>query len=216
MTELENNLEAKKYKLEILKVVFSVLTPLLVLSMGIILNRKLEEQKSALQHADLKQKKIDLMQKIVPQLFDTNNTKTLAMMLLMKDIDSVIANDIQVIIIKNYSAAKNTKDSIQANSMLNAAKSFGGPLVDSLKKINSKFENAANMEKKGFNFLLDNNIQSAIEAFDKAEQIYPSYHNAHEISKFLNNNKEMDINSIKKTIKEKYSWGAPKEIIDKY
>lgn len=75
---------------------------------------------------------------------------------------------------------------------------------------------AKQYEAEGFNSLMNNDIQSAIIAFEKAEQIYPSYHNVYEISKFLSNNKDKDINLLKKTIKEKYSWGAPKEIIDKY
>lgn len=211
-------LEIKKYRLEILKAFLAVASPLIVLGFGWSINSKLEAQKEILHQAELRQQKIDLMQKIVPQLFDSNDSKTVAMMLLLKSIDSSMAESIQVILISNYSNSKQTNDTIQSSSLLNAAESFGGKLADTLKTINKKFETATEMEKLGYKALEDKDVEKAILYFDKADEVYPTFKQSYEIKNYLNENKKdlKDSNSgiwkdALKTIADDYNTPSQKK-----
>ncbi|MBF0227711.1 MAG: adenylate/guanylate cyclase domain-containing protein [Desulfobacterales bacterium] len=76
---------------------------------------------------------------------------------------------------------------------------------------------ALDWEEKGFNYLLEKNINDALYAFSKAEEIWPDYHHVSEIRVLLNNEKDSDENDNKwkrifSIIISKYSWGIPSEI----
>ena len=198
MNEQQNDLEGKKYRLEILKAVLSVLSPLIVLYVGLQINSKLDEQKIIVQGTQLQQQKIDIMQKIVPQLFDANDIKSLAMMYLLKSIDSSMAGNIEIILIKNYSALKQKNDTVQSNALLNAAESFGGSLADTLKTINRKYQAADSLEKLGYSALTNKNVTEAIKYFDKADKVYPTFRQSFETKNYLNKHKSklQDTSSI--------------------
>lgn len=189
MEQPQSNLEIKKYRLEILKAFLSVLSPLIILFIGFNINGKLESQKAILQETSLRQQKIDLMQKIVPQIFDNDDNKSVAMMLLLKNVDTSMARNIEVILIKNYSSLKQNNDTAQSNSLLNAAKSFGGTFADTLKTINQKFHSASNLEKLGYSAIKKKDVNNAIKYFSQADQVYPEFRNSFEIKNYLSKNK---------------------------
>lgn len=54
-------------------------------------------------------------------------------------------------------------------------------------------QDAIAFESKGFQFLLDRNIEGAIDAFAKSEELWPSYHNVLEIKQFLLSEKKKAI-----------------------
>lgn len=212
-------LEIKKYRLEILKAFLAVASPLIVLGFGFSINSKLEAQKEILHQAELRQQKIDLMQKIVPQLFDSNDSKTVAMMLLLKSIDSSMAESIQVILISNYNTSKQENDTIHSNSLLNAAESYGGKLADTLKKMNGKFETATQLENLGYEALANKDVDKAIMYFDNANKAYPKFRQSYEIKNYLDENKKdlKDSNSsiwkeALKTIAVDYNAQIPKNL----
>ncbi len=81
-----------------------------------------------------------------------------------------------------------------------------------------KYTIASQWEEKGFNLLLSDNIDGAIEAFKEAEKIYPTYHNVYELQKVLTENKKKLANSksaeakaVLDMIVDQYSWGMDEE-----
>lgn len=221
----QEDLELKKYRLERSKMFFSVLTPIIVFGFGVAINGKLEGQKEALQEIQLRQQKIDLMQKIVPQLFDSNsnNNKSLAMMFLLQSVDSVMAESIETIFTKNFVALKEENDSVSSNSILKAAESYGGTFADTLKRINVKYKTADSLEKIGYAKLADKNVDGAIKYFSKADSAYPTFRQSYEITRYLNANKtelkssDPDVwKNAFKTIATKYSLGMPKELKSRF
>ena len=72
------------------------------------------------------------------------------------------------------------------------------------------------LEDEGLSAILDNNWQSAHDAFTKAESVYPGYHNCYEISRYLTSNKlELSNqssplwNDLYKRLLNEWSWGIP-------
>lgn len=98
-------------------------------------------------------------------------------------------------------------------------------IPDSLNVINKKLENlnrkinmveAAHWEDKGFNYLLEKNVDDAIMAFMKSEDNYNGYNMVYEIGKYLRKNRQELQNPDSRTweaayndIYYKYSWKMP-------
>ena len=79
-----------------------------------------------------------------------------------------------------------------------------------------KYQQATKLEQEGFTALSQNKFDVALDKFDKAEKVSPSFHMAYEISRLLKKEKPNFENpESQKNIKEKiitnYSWRAPKE-----
>jgi len=88
-------------------------------------------------------------------------------------------------------------------------------------------QDAMEFESKGFQFLLDRDIEEAINAFTKAEELWPSYHNILEIKQFLlsektrllnteNTNNDLAWEKVYVTLLSKYSWGMPDDFREKF
>lgn len=206
-------IELKKLRLEKWKVFLSVLTPLFVLAAGLIVNMGLESQKQILQEAQLKEQKIDLIQKIVPEIIDKGETRNGVMMRLLENLDTTIARQIKNAIIKNITASTLNNDSAKTDNILQAAKSIGGQWTDTVKSIA-----AHDFEKKAVESLVKKDINGAITNFSKADIAYPSFHNASELSNLLSTNKTAlkDTSSknwatIYSKILKDYTWGLPKQ-----
>jgi len=82
---------------------------------------------------------------------------------------------------------------------------------------------ATTWEQKGFDALASKDLETAIDAFTNAEQIWPTYHNVSEIRKLLEDNrtalaaapKEVKSDAwtnVYRTLLSKYSWGMPPDI----
>lgn len=88
-------------------------------------------------------------------------------------------------------------------------------------------QDAMAFESKGFQFLLNKDIEEAINAFAKAEELWPSYHNVWEIKQFLlsektrllnreNTNNDLAWERVYVTLLSKYSWGMPDNFREKF
>lgn len=81
----------------------------------------------------------------------------------------------------------------------------------------TKYENASRLETQGFEYLLNDDVDKALQSFKDAESIYPSFHNTYEIGKLLfskkdsYSNKSIQIEVLEKILKD-YSWGMPPNI----
>lgn len=85
--------------------------------------------------------------------------------------------------------------------------------------ISKDYKIALDWEIKGFNFLLNKDVQNAITAFRNSEEAYNSFHQVYEIANYLSKHetKLKDKNSAYwdtalKTIGREYSWKMPLEI----
>ncbi len=92
-------------------------------------------------------------------------------------------------------------------------------------KINANNElmktvNLADIERKGYDFILNKDLQNATSAFLKLEELSPKYKSAYEISGFLKNFnsktiKESDWKNIFDRVAKEYSWKMPEDIKQK-
>jgi hypothetical protein len=97
---------------------------------------------------------------------------------------------------------------------------YEGPLDASEKKAikTSDFTSAQMWEEKGFAFLLNKDVENAIEAFRNSENAANGYHMVYDIAKYLNENKSKLSNSnaefwktAYKKISTDFSWKMPSE-----
>jgi hypothetical protein len=82
---------------------------------------------------------------------------------------------------------------------------------------------AEDWESKGFDFIVNKDVDSALDAFSNAEELRPSYHNVSEIRKLLQERRSSLAAAPKdgpsevwtqlyRELTTKYSWGMPAEI----
>jgi len=137
------------------------------------------------------------------------------------------------IIVEEYLSSKvdqsiKSGDLETAQNIFEAAKTIGGTAGKSIakgieadtgkKETLSKYERARKHEINGFNALVQENFNVALESFQEASDVYPKLHSVSEISRLLNSKKDEFDNievqkDIYRTIVEKYSWKVPKDIV---
>lgn len=83
----------------------------------------------------------------------------------------------------------------------------------------SRADHVARLERRGFEAIVERDLQAAIEAFTEARQLWPDYHNVAEIQRFLTQMARRDAPldeaawaTINRTILTEYSWGMPADI----
>jgi hypothetical protein len=79
---------------------------------------------------------------------------------------------------------------------------------------------AAEYERRGFQYLFENSIDSAIVAFEQADKAYPTYHSVFEIGRFLERRRQAFASPRGRretfdTIQRKYSWQVPRDLLDR-
>ncbi|WP_420601494.1 hypothetical protein [Flagellimonas sp.] len=77
---------------------------------------------------------------------------------------------------------------------------------------------AKEKEREAFGYLVQGDLKQAERAFRKVDSIYPTYHQAYEISRYLKDNKEYfndssKIKSIQEYTVKNFPYGAPKDVI---
>lgn len=232
MSEENKKLDEKLDKLEskanytgFLVILMPVLTTLISLGFGFYLNSKLEEQKDFSHKIDISYK-ILLSVRSDPKL--VIGTSKLLDKLFEKDTAflNVLNSEINNLLIANLKDSLQSKDpqTIEnVNSILNLAKNNDGSLAkefsENSDKIKTKFDIATELEKKGFQSLLENNISEAKKNFNETEKTYNGFHNAYDIANLLSGYGDQistaERITIYKTIIDKYSWKAPPEEITK-
>jgi len=78
---------------------------------------------------------------------------------------------------------------------------------------------AKEWEMLGFQRLISRDVESAIQAFSSAENIWPDYHNVSEILQLLLSNREVLMNrespkwkDVYRKILTDYSWGMSQDV----
>lgn len=82
---------------------------------------------------------------------------------------------------------------------------------------------AADLELKGFTYLIGKDVDAALQAFSEAERLWPNYHSVAEIKKLLAENhsalsaapkegKSEAWSNVYRVIVTKYSWQMPDEV----
>lgn len=84
----------------------------------------------------------------------------------------------------------------------------------------SRLERASQQEREGFEHLLAGRYDAAIESFERAETIYPSFHSVYEISRLLRRERiQLDDpagrSRVLLQIADNFSWGAPDDLLKK-
>ena len=79
---------------------------------------------------------------------------------------------------------------------------------------------ASAKEREGFNYLASGNLVAAEKAFRQVDSIYPTYHQAYEIYRYLDKvnkrqSSERNLREIQKFTIENYNYGAPKDIVER-
>lgn len=126
---------------------------------------------------------------------------------LLKHKTDLLFNELRQTATDDASMRKEKLDSFKINSV-------------SITKVNepSVYKKAVALEREGFEALLNNQFDNALNKFSRAENTLPSYHMVYEISLYLTKSKDkfndpvMAI-QLKKTIVKQYSWGAPSDIL---
>lgn len=83
----------------------------------------------------------------------------------------------------------------------------------------SAYQKAVQLEKDGFNAIIENKFDVALLKFNEIVAISPSFHSAYEISRMLANNKAKFTDAatqkyLKEQVATKYKWKAPAEKIN--
>ncbi len=169
-----------------------LLSPLILLGLGYIINSNAEQQKQALQ-------KIQITEDIVKNVFDGNSAKAFTLVgLLPTLIDDKNLTDSITVKVKIYysnaaSAAAKNGEADKVLEIQNAAvvglnttdsKSFVETMSkdENVKKVNV----AKQFEQKGFTDLfIHKDFAGAEKAFLKVDSVYPTYHSAYEISRLI-------------------------------
>jgi len=204
-----------------------LLSPILVLAIGITFNWKLEKDKKIMNQ-------LQIAQSMLVTLFSDDEFKSLATKRLMDEVidnpnlKSEIGKIVEDYLNNKFKKSVKKGDLETANNIFEAAKSTGGTAGESIvrsiesNKENtealSKYQQAVQYEKDGFGALARDDFKLSLDNFRKAYEIYPDFHMTDEIYHLLNMNKEHFDNidtqrKIYRDIVEKYSWNAPQDII---
>lgn len=202
-----------------------LLSPLLVLLVGLLFNFQLEKEKKELQQ-------IQIAQSMLATLFSEDKFRTMATKRLMdeviesKALKNEINNIVQDYLKLKFDQSYKKGDYESAQEILQASETMGGKTGEMLsnqidagrKQTLSRYEKARSYELKGFEALARNQFETALSNFKEAEKIYPDLHSVSEIRKLLESSRK-DFSSpvIQKQIKQKvvrqYSWKVPEDKI---
>lgn len=206
-----------------------LLSPILVVAIGVLVNLQIEEDRKELQQ-------LKIAQSMLVTLFSDDEFKTLATKRLL---DEVLEDDNLKVeignIITDYMSSKFAESVRDGNyekaaGMYEAVESIGGDTgsviasriqeKDQSTKAISKYETAVIREEEGFSALLNEDYALALEKFKQAYDVYPKFHSVSEIYHLLSKNKEkMDEAPVKEKVISKiiknYSWKAPEKSIAK-
>ena len=215
-----------------------LLSPLLVLLVGYLINYRVEQNRGEIEKAKTDIQRIDLAQKMIPILFGGNPEEAFAAQRLMeKVVDPEVAKEFKDVVSKYYQAkvASDLKkgDVQSAVATITAAQDVGGQAADqvvqsvtqdqtkkeAIQTYTNRMQIASQKEREGFENLMAGKYDDAIKAFQAAEDAYHSYHQVYELARLLRA-KAPDLNDDNKRkevfqlIIDKYSYGAPPDLLN--
>ncbi len=229
-----NSIEELEYRIEHLEkdkqskfrfFVQYLLSPLLVVAVGLLFNWQLEKDKKEIQQ-------LQIAQTMLATLFSEDKFKTLAAKRLMDEVleneklKKEIGNIVEDYLTIKFNKSFEEGDYESAQDILEATETMGGAIGENIAKeiendkkdALTKYQRARENELNGFKALINNNFNLALEKFRKAYDSYPDLHSVSEIYHLLESNQsEFDAPEtgvkIYKEIVEKYSWKVPSDII---
>lgn len=205
-----------------------LVSPILVVALGLVFNAKLEEQRQQLQQ-------IQLAQTMLSTLFSDDYYKSLATKrlldeLLLDPLRGEMDGIVQEYFSKRANEAIATGDVSVADDIVRAAKIVGGAsgkaIVnavegnDSNKEALTRYEDARAKELAGYRALAANDFNGAMKSFDEAAKVYPDLHSVAEVGSLLSANKAQ-INDpvvqqkIREQVAQQYSWKVPQDIVQR-
>ncbi|EJL72484.1 hypothetical protein [Chryseobacterium populi] len=109
----------------------------------------------------------------------------------------------------SYVELQNAKtETEQAEAEKSKAKAKEALLTNNIVSFDN--EAAQQLENQAFELLLDKKYSEAKEKFKTVDEIFPKYHSAYDIYRYLKNNEsEADDKKILQDIYSKYRWGMP-------
>lgn len=183
----------------------------------------------AVKQSEKRMEQLKITQNIVNQVF---NDTTIERTVILRDIlDEILENDalatkIQKSIdsyLKNKAMTGTPEEAKKVAAAVNTFASEDTNLKESfstsevIQKKVSKYDKAVAKEYEAFTFLVNGELDKAKRAFKEVEQIYPSFHQAYEIAKYLEkapqNPTEIQIKEIQNYIGTTMNWKAPKELL---
>jgi len=211
-----------------------LLSPLLVLIIGFILNSQIEREKRVLETKRTKIQQLELAQNMLPKLFSDDEHIGFATERLMEKVleDQSLKDEITQLVREYY--AKKIDQSLAANDpdtaqrVVDAAQTFGGgaaqKVIDQVendpetKQELTRYQKALQKEREGFEYLLSGEYAKAVNAFEAAEEAYNGFHQVYEIARALREADLENPNERKETFRrivEEFSWKAPKKALEK-
>jgi hypothetical protein len=198
-----------------LGIVSSAITIILTIA-NVYLNNKIQQTE-----IELKKAQIAMQQKT--QELEASKEKTGRYEFVNKLLPDILQKDkTRVILTTNLITLALTEDESKrlfsgfASSSNQEVQNIGKEGIETIKKQNTRYVDAATREKEGFDELINGNIAQSITAFEMVEQSYPTFHQAYEIAAFLKQNRNrFNDPSSRKAIYQKmvsdYSSYASKE-----
>lgn len=207
-------------KLSIWIGIISSAVTILLTVFNFMLNKEIQKTELELKRVEteLKQKSFEL---------DVSREKTDRYEFVYKVLPDLINNDKEhVVLVTNLIALALTDEEAQklfmglSNSEDKNIQNIGVAAIQSINKEKSNFISAEEFEKAGFEALINGDIDLAIQSFEAAEKVYPSYHQAYEIARLLRRNKDRlnepeTRRSVYLQIANELGWKAPTEYIIK-
>lgn len=200
--------------------------PIILAGMGYIFQ-------STMRQAADKREQLQMAQGIGDIIFkDTIYDKTIAMRGILYEVldNDKFSKQLGEIIdnrLKNLILNGSPKEIVKVDKAINTFST----LADSLKlkfntseeiqnKLSERLQLTKELERKAFNYLKDGDLEKAEKAFGQVDSIYPQYHQAFEIQRYLRENrdsydKKERIPEILRYTIENFKYGAPADLIQK-
>lgn len=232
--KMGNSIEELDYRIERLEkdkqnkfrfFVQYLLSPLLVVAVGLLFNWQLEKDKKEIQQ-------LQIAQTMLASLFSEDKYKTLATKRLMdevieseplkKEIGKIVEDYLTIKFEKSFEEGdyESAQDILKATETMGGAvgKNIAKEIENDKKEVLTKYQRAREKELNGFKALMNENLNVALEQFKNAYAIYPDLHSVSEIYHLLEANKnDFDApetsEKIYREIIDKYSWKVPSDTI---
>ncbi len=196
--------------------------PLILAGMGYFFQHTVKQSEKRMEQ-------LKITQSIVNQVF---NDTTIERTVILRDIlDEILENDVLATKIqksidnylKNKAVTGTPEEAKKVAAAVNTFASEDTSLKESfstseiIQKKVLKYDRAIAKEYEAFTFLINGDLEKAKHAFKEVEQIYPSFHQAYEIGRYLErapqNPTEIQIKEIQNYIGTTLGWKAPKDLL---
>jgi tetratricopeptide (TPR) repeat protein len=204
-----------------------LLSPVLVVVIGVIFNFQIEKEKKMIQQLQIAQSMLDT-------LFSEDEFKALATKRLMdellesEELEKEMSNIVEDYLKTKFDISVEQGDYETASNILVAAQTIGGDAGANIskqieedthkKEAISVYQEARENELKGFNALIEGNFEKALTNFKNAYELYPDLHSVSEIYTLLVSSQssfdeKQTRQMIYSEILDRYTWKVPQDLV---